>query len=625
MSNNLGLLIKLPLYPLESLSSYFRRLEKANHIFEKNWYINLLNAPEWLRLDYLTEKYYSSVTAITNITDKEISNSTVMRFLPNLYHKPTSSFEEAGRIIHLCRISKICPICIGEKLVTLIPWKLNLVTTCLFHNVLLVDVCPNCSQKLTRVPEFAKCPNCNQLIAAQKVDDPLSKLYTRVIWSAIGCSPENLVEILKSCGFNFEMSAPQLIYYLFQASTLLHRLGNIKEQHNRYKPHYVVPAHYLSNETKHKLLSDSLKLLLNWPKNFYAFLEKVVKEPRKNTTQYSVGYMLSIRFSKSEYGWLWDAFFEYVRGKEENKRLFSCMIYQRKTNIERLETNFLGREEGLIQTNSSGMHKKIIKLKKVKEILGVSRGSVLAFIEAGLITPASISEYATTCYYEQEIFDLRSEILSHLKGPVDFEKSYNLFVSVMRSRFSNPVVTLIKSLLKDEIRGYTNANDFRLCELNNDESISSHQACTILSCNKPALNRWVRSGFFVPLESADNPKVCKYSIRQVLEFRDKMITTQEVAIFFKCLPYDIRNWVYKGYLKPVSGPFIDGRNKLLFDKNIVIEWRKNIMETEEVARYLSITREVVQCLANMKKLKPLPASEMGLPWFFRKDVEALKI
>lgn len=65
---------------------------------------------------------------------------------------------------------RFCPMCLKERLYIRLLWKMGPVTSCVEHNVYLVDTCPGCNEqiKFRDIELLSVCPHCGFLFAQSK-------------------------------------------------------------------------------------------------------------------------------------------------------------------------------------------------------------------------------------------------------------------------------------------------------------------------------------------------------------------------------------------------------------------------------------------------------------------------
>lgn len=196
----------VPPNPYESLESHLAQLGQANHYTEKNWFYALIELPRETHVNFLySEIYFERLSELVNLSVYTLRSMTLHRFVRNFYSPeaflqlPTGQaedheglrWEERGLSVFIGGTGdKICPRCFEQNGTFLLPWVLRPITTCPTHQVLLLDICNACGQRLKL--NNSVCATCGQPVTQMKSipinNDPMSTKLTELVWSAIECS-----------------------------------------------------------------------------------------------------------------------------------------------------------------------------------------------------------------------------------------------------------------------------------------------------------------------------------------------------------------------------------------------------------------------------------------------------
>jgi hypothetical protein len=195
--------------PHESLVSFLERLRVLNHYDTAEWicsyrYPNILSSAD----------DYRSLTRMTGLSIEDIFHLTLHRFAPSIMspdelqrvqevriadagmHLPAPWLPDAELEQYMRTPNRIvvCPQCWQEHQAILLPNSLRFITTCPWHQSVLVDRCP-CGNRLMLPLKHGCCTACGTTFGAlptYSIDDHRPSLQmTALLWSAIGCSSES--------------------------------------------------------------------------------------------------------------------------------------------------------------------------------------------------------------------------------------------------------------------------------------------------------------------------------------------------------------------------------------------------------------------------------------------------
>ncbi|WP_366524127.1 TniQ family protein [uncultured Ruegeria sp.] len=125
----------------ESLLGYIRRLGRAKaHYFTSDFFVELCNK--------YGRRLVDDIVAIEQ--ELGVPPGTLERLAPSSPPKDPSRDWQYERL----HSDPVCPQCLAEKKPYQALWRHSLVTACHKHRLRLVDVCPNCSERLT--PQVAR-------------------------------------------------------------------------------------------------------------------------------------------------------------------------------------------------------------------------------------------------------------------------------------------------------------------------------------------------------------------------------------------------------------------------------------------------------------------------------------
>ncbi|ASJ56829.1 hypothetical protein BP422_26900 [Brevibacillus formosus] len=170
MENNL-LTVRLSPYADESLSSYLRRLTKANEINLLSFW-NYLNTgkdvyaqyEEITRLDFCPSNILN-IDKLAKVTrlKSNVLLSGYLYYLLNTFSMGTEVERSRFTSGMLRETLYFCPECLKDKKYHRLHWRINGIDTCITHRNRLQDKCPQCKKGIQYqdVKTLDKCPYCD--------------------------------------------------------------------------------------------------------------------------------------------------------------------------------------------------------------------------------------------------------------------------------------------------------------------------------------------------------------------------------------------------------------------------------------------------------------------------------
>jgi TniQ len=212
------------------------------------------------------------LTALAAMTGNDRSVLAAMS-----YAKPENATSKTplctfnGQLIHQYVLRpeapRICPRCLAEDSYYRRSWDCLLVTTCPKHACLLVEACPRCREpfRWTRRRRLKRCRCKYNLARIQPEILPADEL-------ALASHLQTL------CGDNTylrELTSPVASLNLLDFTSALLFLTSQFQEGNQRAGHTGkhLPIHSLTEG--HQLLGQAYRVFLNWPHNYYAFLDTI--------------------------------------------------------------------------------------------------------------------------------------------------------------------------------------------------------------------------------------------------------------------------------------------------------------------------------------------------------------
>lgn len=153
-----------------------------------------------------------------------------------------------------------------------------------------------------------------------------------------------------------------------------------------------------------------------------------------------------------------------------------------------------------------------------------------------------------------------------------------------------------------------------------ERSVSTvEEVCALLHCKPPTLQRWHRTELLVPCKVENGPAGTRmwYAIQDVVNFRERYITTDRAAELLSCTDLTVQRWAKAGRITAVTGPDIDGSHTYRFDREALVQWRFERLTVGEAAALLGVSVSTIDRWAREGNIEPL--SDMGgkQRWFAR--------
>lgn len=458
------LINRKPAVELESLASLLDRLGIANYYEVASWYRTLLPPPvrpnpNWLR----APAQFAVLTDLTGIPTEALYNMTLHRFArsyympeqladgPLPYWPDDVAGEGASRdYVHgKGDYSKVCPLCWRDNAVLLLPWALRHVTTCLKHEVLLVDKCTKCGEMLNleQRPEGIdeECSHCHTSVGDMAVvsiaaDQDSIDLAT-LVWNALGLT--TLTPTVSKDSPALNIPSARLLDFMRRVPPLLFRFDPQTPLFSQQS----LPAYLQTNTnipelrlidwkwgsdvlTTHVVLRGMWRLLRDWPAEWHSALLRIAAiESTKANAGKRFPMRLAEAFPRAQWPWLYKGLESFLGTQVlKNKHLYTWLNYYRTAQAEApksagmprmLSQNEAARELGmsaatlkrhiadgtLVTTPSPGRghlrewalieaesiarlreyRQSLLSLAQAATMLGVSEEQVPALCEAGMV------------------------------------------------------------------------------------------------------------------------------------------------------------------------------------------------------------------------------------------------
>lgn len=336
---------------LESLESLLERGAQEMSYTEKNWLETLptplrLHQPNLIR----AQAAFRTLAGLTYLDVEQLFLMTLHRFasvfyLPETWPEwpaehddvPAPLWDAGGleRYVHGRGHGKVCPLCWREQPALLLPWSLRPITTCLKHQIMLVDSCPTGQHDLVIDQRRGSCAACgytlNQLPVTALPAQEESRELTHLLWTAVGCGEEDFPPPSLAIPAHSplrQMHPAACLHFLWQMGQLLVTrdsgnplfAGAGQELGKQRQLTTQTRLEQAGVETVHTILIAMLRLLKDWPQSWYGVLERLVQQEEPLTTTAGTCFpaLLMERFPSQDFLWLhhgWRAFLRRSRGR----------------------------------------------------------------------------------------------------------------------------------------------------------------------------------------------------------------------------------------------------------------------------------------------------------------------
>ena len=333
-------------YPQESLSSWLWRLAQANYIDNPSHFLRYLSQHLSLPIPPLQQilvklyepKLFQGLAQLTYTDEMTVYELTLHRFVHALMlpgqdpiylslmaSEPVQCLPgSTHRDFYTARFSW-CPHCLEETRYVRLHWHIPLLTCCTTHGCWLLDVCPVCQTSIHEVDILnGYCERCGFVLeTAKTMDVPendllFSQNIVLMMWLYEAKSPAS---VLPDVPVNILTRVLQGLRYCVQ------RAG--KDWYGHHLPPNIpvqdvniLKQRKLSIYERGCLYSTAFRVLLNWPHNFYAFLDAYRQRPLQledSGLRLEFGSLHSSWLSRfwkaSEFDWIQNAYNAYLVDK----------------------------------------------------------------------------------------------------------------------------------------------------------------------------------------------------------------------------------------------------------------------------------------------------------------------
>ncbi len=239
----------------------------------------------------------------------------------------------------------------------------------------------------------------------------------------------------------------------------------------------------------------------------------------------------------------------------------------------------------------------------------------------------NLSRYVKSCS-SQELVE---------KGPwIDFAKAQQFFFY----KESFEAVTILLQILQGSLIAYHSSEgkfqlksllfthqDFQTCvvQLRDRSKWLEHQEVRmLLGIKDSSFKIFIKSGYILPTVVYK----CKeyFDLVKVYEMCSRYITQEEAAHILTVSISTLQNWIKANQVPEllIGKPEVEEDDARIFDKEQVIQWRKEHLTSKEAMQVLEVTKTTLYRWIREGKLRPLDTSNGGQYWFLKKAILNLR-
>jgi hypothetical protein len=365
------LLNRLVPYPDESLASLLGRLAAANYYPKLRWLTQFLpgSADPYKshpNLNLIREQAaYERLVELTHLTQATLTSLTLHRFAPRLQSRECGPWLARGlgnEFIRSQAAGQVCPLCLAEAPYHRLHWDLRPVVVCLQHRVVLMDQCPKCGKPLgTQSLDLSHCVKCRaDLREARPAEAEAEGLGAQARISADLGLPVDNPPAWPGRSACAHLLPPDLfalrraLYYVllelpftwpgFQPARfdLAENWSGLAGESRRR----LVP-----NPVRYTLMIAAHRVLMDWPKTFYAMLEAGWQVPRPATTTTGVErhfgawytHWLTQALADPAFDFVRSAFFDYLTTNYDGSYLQKLAYFRRMSELATTHHRYYAR------------------------------------------------------------------------------------------------------------------------------------------------------------------------------------------------------------------------------------------------------------------------------------------
>lgn len=384
-------LINTPLpYKDETLSSYLLRLSEANFYEDMSWITGLVGIKKRQLAKPNPQKVdLKQLAHLCNIDENDLWDLTFYKDI--LYFESKNegvAFKEQANTEY----DKICPECFSNEQYQRKIWNLKINMTCPFHNLLLINKCPQCQKSIVSVRRRIDSCNCGfNLLDLPKIYIEEEEAYhSKIVFNA--CYGSNI--------FPLNGTSPLDILDYYSLTRLInsfwYRLNNGRKG---------IGINQLNTQAieNFELLLKTFNIFLHWPYNFHEFLNK----NNDVNTLNNIRRDLTTKLNVPELDFMKEGFISFFEQKKKKRVIFS------RFDIKQNKLMSIGQVTRTLKTTLKAIN-NLVKNGVLEEVY--DKNSVRSFTTQSVI---NFLEYKKRIVFKK---DLAERLGLHYRLINEFEK-----------------------------------------------------------------------------------------------------------------------------------------------------------------------------------------------------------
>ena len=631
----------------ESFMGYITRLTELNGYQSPNIILNLAgsNGSSYVQVHwaYLSSKS-PVLTRLSQLTGAPADELLALTY-PAVDHqdrwkKRLVCGAPIPQVMIRLRYSKICLSCLRDSNHARKIWELAPFTACPIHNCLLIDVCPNCTRRISGIRNKVSVCECEYDWRAGRSAEVVrdeTKLARQIYQLCGSLSEHGSTEVSE------KISSPLPDLDLEHCALVLHFMAQQLYGNDDRQSRYLAYAH--GNAELHRLFSQAFSVFEDWPTNFYNFLDWRRTQP--NVVHTKVGVRRDFgQFEITLYKTLTSARFDFIRTAFEKYLVtrwdggYLPQRCHRFLEADQLEQKYVSRIkagrllgmdytkiEGLIKdgklrgiVRNSGRRKiylvetasirafkldieQRLSFKEATRLLGIHPGSLLGLVEHGCLVPLKRPTTGDRrwAFTRHSINDLLGQITAKVRPageslPADI---YSFKKAAQKLRFLRVNLgQFVRSILDGEMQPCGTSAKHGLTQFNFSSGaiaafiqtrlassvggpFSIRETATMLGLSMGAAYTLIKKGLLCVQQADTKSPRLKVTAASVTDFSSAYVSTRELSNRYDVAPRLLIRVLTAHGVRPTSGPQIDDVPLHLYRRTVLAHFDLATLLTHE--------------------------------------------
>ena len=282
---------------------------------------------------------------------------------------------------------------------------------------------------------------------------------------------------------------------------------------------------------------------------------------------------------------------------------------------------------------------QVVEFKEVAEWLGLNKEVVLKLVQMGLLNARRTSRGSRRVFHRSDVIECLDRLFKGVKQlAYDNEVKENFLSLQSASRQLTKVGLDMASILQQVATGrlcaylpenqkpqlrnlvFSRSDITKYLEPVNMEKgwIERKEVIRILGIKRDTLMKRIKAGLIAPV--AIYGKTYYFDRQEVEKYQSVYVRLAEAVKILGVNKQTVPNLVQQGRLKAIRGPYVDGFQYYIFNREDLLQWRKERLTMKEVQLQLKVNRSAIVNWVRQGKLVPLEERTLK-PWYFsRQDV-----